>query len=143
MAKAENSNSPYEYVRREIIEKLSKRNDLELILDEHQLRIVPKDPAGFAIEVVDDETEVTVFLGDFSHAHFEREQEALNYVGAALSSDFRVIVMKKGSLVFRTRTEQLINGEWKNSGSSGLLFWPFWRTTTVEIRQNQIYKSES
>lgn len=89
-------------------------------------------PGGFDVSV----NESLVVGYDGWHEEFETEDEALACFAFAFSDRCRLKVTLRGSFAYRWTLESLENGQWVEESTTGLLFFPFWRSRRIEYRQN-------
>ncbi len=73
------------------------------------------------------------------HEEFENPEDALDCFAFGLSKECRLQVWMKGGFQYRWAVEaQDSNGIWKEDSRTGLLFFPYWKSTTIKLLQNDL-----
>lgn len=91
-------------------------------------------PDGFDVSI----TESLTVGYDGWHQHFDSEDEALACFAFGFSDQCRLKVTLRGKFAHKWTMESLQNGEWVETSTTGLLFFPFWRAPRIEYRQNSL-----
>lgn len=121
-----------------IKEKIEKYPNL--IADEEQDSISITPVGGFTVWATDNGSSYTVGFEGW-HEEFESIDEALNCFAWGLSTECRLKVTKRGNVTHKWVAQSLENGQWVNTSTTGLLFFPFWRRAKVSHKQNAIINS--
>lgn len=90
---------------------------------------------GFDIVVTEGHGETTVFYEGW-HEHFTSEEEAVKCFLFGLTSKCRIRVTERGGKPHKWTLEAQEDGKWVSYGSTGLLFFPFWRRPITKYLQN-------
>lgn len=72
------------------------------------------------------------------HEELDTEDEALACFAFAFSGRCRLKVTLRGTFAYRWTLESLEDGRWVEESTTGLLFFPFWRSRRVEYRRNGV-----
>lgn len=93
-------------------------------------------PNGFDVSISED-----LIVGyDGWHERFETPEKALECFAFGFSGRCRVKVTYRGKSAYRWTLESLEDGQWVEDSTTGMLFFPFWRSERVEYRQNGLLK---
>lgn len=113
--------------------KIANIPQLSSELKEGGLRIQPNHQ-GFPITIEEDDNQWTVCFGESGyHEHFFDEGDVKRCVAWACSEKVRLRTIWRGNVASKTMLESLENEEWVVVGTTGLLFFPFWRPIREEI----------
>ena len=93
-------------------------------------------PTGFDVSMHEGE-EISVFFEGW-HDHFADPEEAVRCFLAGLSPQCRIRVTERGGKPHKWVLERQSDNQWHPYGSTGLLFFQFWRAPTVRYLQNGI-----
>ena len=93
-------------------------------------------PNGFDVSISED----LVVGYDGWHEHFDTPEKALECFAFGFSDRCRLKVTYRGKFAYKWTLESLEDGQWVEDGTTGLLFFPFWRRPRVEYRQNGLPK---
>jgi len=93
------------------------------------------DPNGFEVSLVEGEKETSVYYEGW-HEHFSSSDEAVKCFLFGLSVRCRIRVSRRGGKAHSWTLEALENDNWVPYGTTGLLFFPFWRERDVIYLQN-------
>lgn len=101
------------------------------------IRFAAPDANGFAVEVLEGDSEWTVFLGEVGfHEHFETGEEALNFVIWCYSGDACIRETWRGdspsSAVLEAREDDACSAVSRTQ----MIFVPFWRARREIVRRN-------
>jgi hypothetical protein len=72
------------------------------------------------------------------HEAFTSEDEALNCFAFGLSPNCRLAVVLRGNTETKWVVESFKDGKWTPDSETGLLLQPFWRSASIEYRQNNL-----
>ena len=111
-----------------------------LTIDEEQCSISVTPVGGFTVWATDNGSSYTVGFEGW-HEEFESTEEALICFVWGLSTECRLEVTKRGNVTHKWVAQNLENGQWVNTSTTGLLFFPFWRGAKVSHKQNAIINS--
>ena len=117
---------------------LEKHPHIRFEESEHQIEIFPESETGFGITLVDEGIQCTVTFDGGWHDHFTDPEEALNCVGFGLSDMCRLRTEMRGDFPQKWIVEYFEDGTWHEDSTTGLIFFPFWRTKTITYRQNTL-----
>jgi hypothetical protein len=120
-----------------IIERLQRHPDLVYRVTGRTVTVDPPTAEGFAVSLTEGTDEWVVGF-DGWHEHFTSEDEALNCFAFGLSDRCRLRVHRRGSFPYRWTVEERTDDGWREDSTTGLLFFPFWRRSRVEYRQNAV-----
>ena len=118
-------------------EKLKERPEIAWRHGEGSIDILPASDDGFAIEVAESPGQYRVSFGGGWHEHFDDPDEALECVAFGLSTQCRLVEVRRGDTPCRWTVEQLQNDEWVPISTVGLMLVPFWRRKTVVHLRNR------
>ena len=93
-------------------------------------------PAGFDVWI----SEELIVGYDGWHEHFDTPEKALECFAFGFSDQCRLRVSYRGKFAHKWTLESLVGGQWVEDSTTGLLFFPFWRTARVEYLQNGLLK---
>ncbi|MCW1926088.1 hypothetical protein OKA05_26250 [Luteolibacter arcticus] len=91
---------------------------------------------GFAVWLTEKRPGFTVGF-DGWHEEFEDEEEALSAVAFGLSGECRLKVVQRGATDCSWTVESLVDGEWCEDSTTGMVLIPFWRKKRVVYRRNR------
>ncbi len=94
-------------------------------------------PSGFEIIITKDPSEYTVCFGCW-HGHFDSEDDVVDFVGFGLSDRCRVRELRRGKSPYKWFIESNNDGVWQVCYTTGLIFFPFWKSKSEVIYQNNI-----
>ena len=95
-------------------------------------------PNGFDVSISED-----LIVGyDGWHEHFDSPDKALECFAFGFSDQCRLKVTYRGKFAYKWTLESLVDGQWVEDSTTGLLFFPFWRSPRVQFRQNGLPKRE-
>jgi hypothetical protein len=120
--------------------KLIKYPQLEVEGKGNEITIKAQDEQGFDITLYDDSGILTVAFGNW-HCEFDTEEEALNIIAFGLSDECRLRELKKGKTIYKWVVESFVNGNWVHSYTTGLIFYPYWKSTTEIVYRNYVISS--
>ena len=120
-----------------IKEKLKKYPQLPAKEGNNSLSVTPEN--GFTVWVTDHGNSYTVGFEGW-HEEFSNFDEALNCFAWGLSSECRLMVIKRGSTVYKWVAQSLENGKWVNVSTTCLLFYPLWRRKNISYKQNTVLR---
>ena len=89
-------------------------------------------PGGFDVAITAD----LVVAYDGWHEHFDSPEQALECFAFGFSDQCRLKVSYRGKFAYQWTLEALEDGRWVEDGTTGLVFFPFWRPRRIEYRQN-------
>ena len=93
-------------------------------------------PDGFDVSISED-----LIVGyDGWHEHFDTPEQALECFAFGFSDQCRLKITYRGNFACKWTLESLVDGQWVEDSTTGLFFFPFWRTPRVEYRQNGLLK---
>lgn len=118
-----------------IKEKLSKYPNLTYEQGERSLTVSPED--GFSVSLFENNPGYAVHFEGW-HEEFSDQDEALNCFAFGLSDQCRLEIMKRGQFEYKWTLQHLVEGNWVEESSTGLMLVPFWRKKTVVYRQNNV-----
>lgn len=122
----------------EIKSKLEKYPELKAEEETNCIAVTPDN--GFTIWATENNGSYTVGFEGW-HEEFEQIEEALNCFAWGLSSSCRLKVVTRGDTTHKWVAQSLENGQWVNSSTTGLIFFPFWRKAKISYKQNAIINS--
>jgi hypothetical protein len=70
------------------------------------------------------------------HGHLRDAEEAIDFVLFGLSSRCRLKVFSKGSYEYKWVVQSFDQGNWSDKDATSVLFFPFWRRSTIRYLQN-------
>ncbi|MGI3131612.1 hypothetical protein ACRSLK_14575 [Halopseudomonas pachastrellae] len=118
-----------------IKEKLDKYSGLSVSEGRNTISVTPE--GGFTVWAADNRGLYTVGFEGW-HEEFKDLAEALNCFGWGLSSECRLEITVRGGVPHKWVAQSLENGQWVNSSTTGLLFFPFWRKAKISYKQNSV-----
>ena len=101
------------------------------------LRVAPNNLNGVEVilrKISDMTYEVSL---DGWHEPFWNYEEARKCFLSVLTGRFRIKRLRKGDFPFCWTLEHFAESQWRVVSTTRLLFYPFWRRTTVEYLQNE------
>ncbi len=108
--------------------------------DDGSIRFLPSSPEGFVVEFhMDQDKYIVAFEG--WHEHFRNVDEALNCLAFGLSDECRLKIVSRGGKPHKWIVEHFCDGEWISDSETGHLLFQFWRSPSVDYRQNALIKS--
>lgn len=116
----------------------TKHPDLRYTEADGKLLVHAPTPNGFDVSISQD---LTVSY-DGWHEHFDSPEKALECFAFGVSDQCRLKVTYRGKFPHKWALESLQDGQWVEDSTTGLLFFPFWRSPRVEFRQNGLPKGE-
>jgi hypothetical protein len=117
--------------------------DLDHVRSRDHFAIPPRRPDGFVIRCVEITSGVVVHF-DGWHEEFADAEAAARCIAFGLSNRCRLAVHRKGAVEFIWSLEgRGDDGTWREDSRVGLLLFPFWRRTAVDIRTNGWPPNES
>jgi hypothetical protein len=120
-----------------LAERLRGRPELAWTATPGSVRIEAPATEGFAVELVRDEDQLTVFLGDgASDLIFEDSDEALNFVAWCFSGEARLRQTWRGDSLHKCVLEGLQRDQWQTVETTVFPFVPFWRSKREVILRN-------
>jgi hypothetical protein len=114
----------------------TKHADLRYTETQDTIVVHAPAPTGFDVSISAD---LTVGY-DGWHEHCETPEQALACFAFGFSDQCRLKVTYRGKFAHQWTLESLVDGQWVEDSSTGLLFFPFWRAPRVEYRQNGLLK---
>jgi hypothetical protein len=118
------------------LELQKKHPDLRFTEENGMLSVDAPVPGGFGVWVTD-----SLIVGyDGWHKHCQTEDESLAYFASGFSDQCRLKVSFRGSSPHMWTLQTLQDGRWVKHSTTGLPFFPFWRTKRIEYRQNALLK---
>ncbi len=120
-----------------IAKRLQRHPDLVYRMSGGTVTVEPPTANGFAVSLTEDAGKWVVGFGGW-HEHFSSEDEAVNCFAFGLSDSCRLRVHYRGSFPYRWTVEARAGDGWREDSTTGLMFFPFWRRSRVEYRQNAV-----
>ena len=125
-----------------LAERSHARNLPFRIEGEHPRRVFtvePSDEAGFLVGVAELEDGWAISFGENgTHDDVREATDLFEIVAFALSDSARLREVWRGSFWQRGILETKSPDGWERVTETGLLFFPFWRSKQITIRQNRI-----
>lgn len=109
-----------------------ERTDLRYVEEAGTIVVPASTSNGFDVSISDD---LTVGF-DGWHEHFDAPEDAVNCFAFAFSGQCRLKVTYRGKCAHKWTLETLVDGEWVEDSTTGLLFFPYWSPPRVEYRYN-------
>jgi hypothetical protein len=122
----------------EIEERLKKYPQLSAVVEINSISVEPEN--GFTVWVTENDSSWTVGFEGW-HEEFSDPEEALNCFAWGLSNDCRLEVTYRGGKPHKWVAQNLDNGQWVNSSTTGLIFFPFWRRAKIIYKKNAVINS--
>ena len=99
---------------------------------------------GFDVSLHSGDGEYIVCMAGW-HAHFDSTQidTALNCFALGLSDAARLLVHSHGGRDHRWTLETYEDDAWRADSTTGLLFFPFWRSKTVRYLRNAVIAADT
>ena len=119
--------------------KLAKYPELTYQAEVDRISIDPPSDSGFPVWLAVNHPGFTVGF-DGWHEEFDAEAEALDALAFGLSDHCRLKVTKRGETVCSWVVEWKEGDQWKEDSTTGLVLIPFWKSKSVEYRQNSVVK---
>jgi hypothetical protein len=131
--------SPLDAIR----EKLCSYPQLSVVDAGDAITVKAPTADGFDVSFHCGDGEYTVYMEGW-HAHFDTSQvdTALNCFAFGLSDGARLCVHSRGGRDYRWSLETFEDGAWRTDSTTGLLFFRFWRRTTVRYLRNAVMVSD-
>ncbi len=101
------------------------------------IQVRPQGELSFTVGLVEEKSRYTVYFEGW-HEQVETAEEALNLLAMGLSSDVRLKVISRGATDHCWTLETRDESGWTEAGTTGLLFFPFWRPKKVRYLQNAV-----
>lgn len=120
-----------------ITERLQRHPELVYRVSGGTITVAPPTANGFSVSLTEGAGEWVVGF-DGWHDRFTSEDEALNCFAFGLSDRCRLRVHYRGSFPYRWTVEERTVEGWREDSTTGLLFFPSWRRTRIEHRQNTV-----
>jgi hypothetical protein len=120
-----------------IIQKLSKYPGVKFGRAGNRIEIEKPNPGGFPLSFVEEEKIFSVYFGS-NRCHFDKEEEALDYLAFGLSRKCRLREIVRGS-PHKWIVEQEFEDGWKAMNEMGLIFFQFWRKKRENVYQNTLF----
>jgi hypothetical protein len=114
---------------------LAERN-VPFVEEPNSITVKAKAPSGFDVSLHEGE-ETSVFFEGW-HDHFADPEEAVRCFLAGLSPQCRIRVTERGGKPHNWVLERRKDDQWLPYGTTGLLFFQFWRAPKVKYLQNGI-----
>jgi hypothetical protein len=135
LADQTSSASPLQAIR----EKLRKYPQLSVTDTDDAITVKAQSADGFDVSFQSDGDEYIVSMAGW-HAHFDLSQRdtALNCFAFGLSDRARLEVHARGGRDYRWTLEALEDDGWRPDSTTGLLFYPFWRSKRVRYLRNAV-----
>lgn len=124
-----------------IKEKLRRYPQLTYHVTGNTITVEPPNVNGFSVSLTEGAGEWIVGF-DGWHEDFTSEDEALNCFAFGLSDRCRLRVHYRGSFPYRWTVEERTEEGWRENGTTGLLFFPFWQRARIEYRQNTVISTD-
>ncbi len=122
----------------EINERLKKYPHLKVDQKDGSLTIHPPSEEGFKVSICENPGEYTITFGDGWHEHFKDRGEALKCFSFGLSNECRLKVVYRGNQPHKWIVQYLEDDKWIDDSTTGLLMFPFWRSRSEKLFQNNI-----
>lgn len=122
----------------EIKQKLAKYPDLKLEKDRNSISVTPE--GGFTVWATDHGGSYTVGFEGW-HEEFSDPEEALDCFAWGLSNDCRLEIVSRNGKPHKWSAQHRSDGAWHNTSTTALVFFQFWRKSTVEYKQNAVIHS--
>jgi len=120
-----------------IEEKLKKYPELSYKLTENSISVTPEN--GFEVWL-NKSAEIFTVGYEGWHEEFSNPEEALNCFAFGLSEACRLKIISRNGKPHSWTVQELINGSWVDSETTGLLLFPFWVKPKINYLQNSIVK---
>ena len=121
----------------EITERLKKYPHVRYSVTESSITVHAQE-GGFDVSVT---IEGSITVGfDGWHEHFHDENDAFNCFSWGLSEECRLAVVRRGSTPVAWTTQSLVDDQWTDDSTTGLMFTPFWRPRSVVYLQNHLIR---
>ena len=120
-----------------IQEKLKKYPNVHYEVDDKTIKVPPQDKVEFEVSL---SILHSGFVLNFDgwHEEFEKEEDALDWLGFGLSECCRLKIISRGKTDYKWIVERRDAGGWKFQNLTGLLFFPFWLKKNERYLQNKI-----
>jgi hypothetical protein len=124
-----------------ITERLLRHPELVYRVFGGAITVEPLTTDGFTVSLIEGAGQwIVEFCG--WHEHFMSEDEALDCFAFGLSDRCRLRIHYRGSLPYRWAVEERTGDGWREDSTTCLLFFPFWRRSRVEYRQNVVIRTD-
>lgn len=120
-----------------LIQKLKKYPELRFEKTNDSVKIFPLTPDGFEVSIFQDSHECIVSFEGW-HEHFSSEDEALNCLVWGLTPACRLVISMRGNAAHKWTVQSLEDNQWKDVGTTGLLFFNYFGRKSQKILQNNI-----
>lgn len=129
---------------KKIISKLQKYPNIKYEIDMDTINVLPESEEGFLVWLTETSHDLTVgFEGWHEHFELENEKDALNLFALGLSDDCRLKISYRGSFSHRWTAEMKNDDGWVQIGTTGILFFPFWKKKQEKYCYNKYLKISS
>lgn len=122
----------------EIENRLKKYPRLLTVVKANSISVKPEN--GFTVWATENGGSCTVGFEGW-HDEFTDPEEALSCFAWGLSKECRLEVTTRGGKPHKWVAQSLENGQWINSSTTGLIFFPFWRRAKIIHKQNAVINS--
>ena len=124
-----------------IQKKLERYPTANYKFEEDAIEVFPKDENGFAATFYDCGEEKIISFGGW-HGHFKEQDEALDWFAMGISNQCRLKVHLRGSFEYKWTVQCLLDGAWQHKDTTSLLFFPFWRSESIQYLQNDLWDGQ-
>ncbi len=116
-------------------DKLSQYQNLKYEEDSFRISVPKIKDDGFCVDLIEEGNELVVYFEGW-HEHFDNEFDAFNCFLWGLSLNSRLKVLSRGTFDYKWILEMKMNELWSNQGTTGLIFFPFWKEKRERILKN-------
>lgn len=122
----------------EIRERLKKYPHIRYEASEGSITVFPTSENGFDVSLYVGDHEGFVVYYNGWHEDVQTRDEALDRFAFGLSSECRLKESSRGGRVYRWTMEFRRDGEWREGGTTALLFFRFWNRKSERYLQNNL-----
>ncbi len=105
--------------------------------EEDFIEVIPNKENGFSVSFYDCGEEIIVSYGGW-HEHFTDQESAMKCFQFGLSEKCRLKVYSRGNYEYKWTVQYLEGKEWLDYDTTGLIFFPFWKSRSIKYLQNQL-----
>jgi len=120
-------------------EKLQKYPEIRFQEEENSISVLPALDNGFTVTLIIGYDDFKVYFNGW-HEDFEDEEVALNCFALGLSSNCRLIELRRENKPYKWTLEYLEKGNWIEDSTISLFDFSFWQNETTHYLQNDLIK---
>jgi len=125
----------------EINGRLARYEGYEAEWTDSGLTILCANRDSFPVSIEQQGREFQVSFSGW-HEHFPERSGALDCFAFGLSRSCRLKVTRRGNLECAWTVQSLCEGAWTDVSTTGLMLFPFWKSSSVSFQQNQLTLKE-